>query len=144
MTAEQKALLENVEHMCQRPGMYFGAASINLCEIYLRGLEHGYELAGKPWLLMPFFGWVIMKCGVHSEAFGFARSLWHKHGSESAALKAVPQLLREYLELLETKSEDEICAEVSAWENAETKRRWSRVSWTEPVAEDIASVLHDG
>jgi hypothetical protein len=91
-------LLDRLRQMCTKPGMYFGGPYTWALSHWLHGYREGLEEGRLP---CDIFGgwrdWVQMRYEVYHTAWHWVRILQHAHGSDAAALAAVPELYEQFL-----------------------------------------------
>ncbi|MFT3766701.1 MAG: hypothetical protein QM820_14480 [Minicystis sp.] len=94
---EPMGLVELIDSLSKRPGMWVGSSSLADIGHFLNGFRHAVSLMGLPDPLDAWTRWVELRFGVFSPAWHWTRILVHVFGSDEAAIAALPELCRSYL-----------------------------------------------
>jgi hypothetical protein len=85
-----------IESMSKRPAMYVGSVSLMAISNYLSGYMHAISALGQENPLDGWMRWIELRFGIHHAAWHWTRILLRVYRTDDAALRALPELYREY------------------------------------------------
>ena len=90
--------IEFINNISKRPAMYVGKINIHDVAHFINGYIYGRVDAGNPIFIRQWPRWVELKYMISSPAWNWSRILLHEHGSDMAAIEALPALFQEFFE----------------------------------------------
>ncbi len=87
-----------IDAMARRPGMYVGSPSLSAIGHFLSGFTFGLVNAGRRDPLDGWTRWIELRHGIFHPAWHWTRILLHAYGDDAAAIAALPELYRAFVQ----------------------------------------------